>query len=1174
MKAFSPARPGRRAAVVLACVLLGAAVGAARAQPPSTVPPDGLRENTPAVHALLNARLVLSPGRVIEKGNVIVRDGVIVAVGAAGDVAPPADARAWDLSGKTVYAGLIDAYGEPADAAARPTGGTSGAGRGTPAGGQELLRTVAAPTPNAGAAYWNSRVSPQTRIDHEYRPDAEANKKLRAQGVVARLVAPARLVVKGTSAAVTTGDADGTHAILRPVVAMHLQLQPANTGERAYPVSPMGAVALVRQAMYDAQWYAKARAAWEADTSLPRPERNDALEALQPVVSGSLPVVIDAPDEQYVLRADRLANEFKLNALVRGSGQEYRRVDEIAATHRPILLPVNFAKPPNVASPEAALAYSLEDLMDWDLQPENPARLERAGVTFALTSQGLRDKAEFLKQVRKAVARGLPADAALKALTVTPAQLLGLTRSHGSIEAGKSASLVVADGDLFAETTKVLETWVDGTRYEIVPQPKEDVRGTWAVKLGDNESVSIRLSGEAAKPRGKLTSDTAKRQAATRPAEKAPTTQATSRPAGRSSNGLDLANLTFGASQLSFTFKGDTLGMKGVVQVSATVSQDAWLGTGVRPDGTTFPVTATRTAPYSREDEKADRERDRRRQRSRGAGGEAEPAGGEGGPGVAEGGEAEPAKAPTEAVASAPQKTEPPPGEIEKPTTQTTTPPPASAKGSGGPATQPAPAALAREAEKASTQPALFEVTYPLGAFGRNHEPEQPQAVLFRNATVWTSGPRGKLANASVLVEAGKIAAVYAEGEPVKDLPEGALVIDCTGKHLSPGIIDCHSHIATDGGINEGSQSITCEVRIGDFINADDVNIYRQLAGGVTAANVLHGSANTIGGQNQVIKMRWGASGEGLKFKEAPPGVKFALGENVKQSNFQSRGPVRYPASRMGVEQLVRDAFQSAREYRRSWDEYKATGKGIPPRVDLELEALWEIVSGQRMIHCHSYRQDEILALMRTCESFGVKVAVFQHVLEGYKVADVMARHGAAGSSFADWWAYKQEAWDAIPYDGALMREAGVLVSFNSDDAELARRLNLEAAKAMKYGGVPEEEALKFVTLNPAKQLRIDQYVGSIEPGKSADLVVWSASPLSTLSACEQTWVDGRRYFDVNEDQELRRHNASMRTALVQKILGGGEAMDEGEDREQRPRDVWGQHADHAACDCGMVFKR
>jgi len=275
----------------------------------------------------------------------------------------------------------------------------------------------------------------------------------------------------------------------------------------------------------------------------------------------------------------------------------------------------------------------------------------------------------------------------------------------------------------------------------------------------------------------------------------------------------------------------------------------------------------------------------------------------------------------------------------------------------------------------------------------------------------------------------------------------------------------------------------------------------------------------------------------------------------------------------MGVDQVVRDSFNAAKDYRRSWDEFESGGsKGIPPRVDLELEALSEIVAGRRLIHCHSYRQDEILALMRTCEQFGVKVATFQHVLEGYKIADAIARHGAGGSTFSDWWAYKFEVYDAIPYNGALMRGAGVVVSYNSDDAELARRLNLEAAKAVKYGGVPEEEALKFVTLNPARQLRIDGSVGSIEVGKDADLVLWSASPLSGLSRCEQTWVDGRRYFDRQEDQDLRKKGASMRAALVQKILTGGEPMAADEDeaqREPRPRELWRQDEDGAACDCG-----
>ena len=1196
MKAWFTQRRAGGALIGFAAGVVGLVCLAVRGETPSTAPPEGLRENTPAVHALVNARLVLSPGRTVERGTVVVRDGVIVAVGSSDDVTPPADARVWDLAGKTVYPGLIDAYSEAGDA--QPGGGGGPAGGGgrpgaTPGGGQELLQPV-----SGGATYWNRRVAPQARADESYRPDADTNRRLRSQGVVARLVAPSRNVIKGTSAAVSTGDGDGTRAVLRPVVAMHVQLTPSSGGgDRGYPVSPMGAVALVRQALYDAQWYARARAAWEADTSLPKPELNESLAALQPVVSGAMAVVIDAGDEQYVLRADRVAREFKLNAVIRGSGQEYRRVEEIAATGRAVIVPLNFGRAPNVASPEAAMGYSLEELLDWDLQPENPARLERAGVRIALTGHGLRDRGTFLTAVRKAVARGLGNDAALRALTVTPAELLGLSRSHGTIEVGKSASLLVTDGDLFGERTKVIETWVDGTRYEVTPQPKEDARGTWKVVLGEGgKSVNVRLTGEPTRLRGRITTESP----ATRPAMQEAAEDSSlwawwsdTPPAGRSvrgsgggrgsggrgsggESGVELANVSLTASQINFTFKGDSVGMAGVVQVSAGVTGDGWLGTGVRPDGSTFAVTATRTAKYT----PADEERDAAIARRRGAGGrtrggDAASPDGEGetetAPEVVVTGPTTRPAAPVEPVASAPQRREPPPGEREQPTTQVTTPPEVAA-GTPGPATQPAAPALARAAERAATKPALYDVNYPLGAFGRTRQPDQPAAVLFKDATVWTSGPRGKLAKASVLVEHGVITGVFAEGEAVKELPAGAVVIDCAGRHVAPGIIDCHSHIATDGGVNEGSQSVTCEVRIGDFIDATDVNLYRQLAGGVTAANILHGSANTIGGQNQVIKFRWGADAEGLKFKEAPPGVKFALGENVKRSN-STTASGRYPASRMGVEQLVRDSFNAARDYRRAWDHYHATGKGVPPRVDLELEALWEIVSGRRMIHCHSYRQDEILAFLRVCESFGVRVGVFQHVLEGYKVADAMAKHGAGGSSFSDWWAYKYEAWDAIPYNGAVMHDAGVLVSFNSDDAELARRLNLEATKAVKYGGVPEEEALKFVTLNPAKQLGVDRYVGSIEVGKQADLVVWSQSPLSTYTRCEQTWVDGRRYFDREEDARMRTKAAEMRAALVQKILTGGEGMSDGPEGEPRPRDVW-RHADDCACECGVILGR
>jgi N-acetylglucosamine-6-phosphate deacetylase len=435
--------------------------------------------------------------------------------------------------------------------------------------------------------------------------------------------------------------------------------------------------------------------------------------------------------------------------------------------------------------------------------------------------------------------------------------------------------------------------------------------------------------------------------------------------------------------------------------------------------------------------------------------------------------------------------------------------------------------------------------------------------VLFRNATVWTCDEAGTLENADILIANGRIVAVGKKLEP----PKAALVIDATGKHIAPGIVDCHSHMATDGGINEATQAVTAEVRIGDFIDAEDIAIYQQLAGGVTCANILHGSANPIGGQNQVIKLRWGVESEQIKFAEAPAGIKFALGENVKQSNWGDKFTTRYPQTRMGVDQIIRDTLAAARDYRRRQEDWRLARSGLPSRVDLELEAVAEILEHKRWIHCHSYRQDEILALIRTLDDVGVTIGTFQHILEGYKVADAMRRHGAMGSSFSDWWAYKIEVYDAIPYNGALMHRAGVNVSFNSDDRELARHLNHEAAKAVKYGGVAPEEALKFVTLNPAMQLRIDKLVGSLAPGKQADLTVWSGDPLSNFSRCEQTWIDGRKYFDLADDVRRRGQAAEMHRVLVQKILASGAAMlqpgeDDGEDKQLWPRhDIYCGHA-------------
>lgn len=416
-----------------------------------------------------------------------------------------------------------------------------------------------------------------------------------------------------------------------------------------------------------------------------------------------------------------------------------------------------------------------------------------------------------------------------------------------------------------------------------------------------------------------------------------------------------------------------------------------------------------------------------------------------------------------------------------------------------------------------------------------------PQLVLFRGATIWTSGPAGVLTNAELLIgDDGKVLAVGRDVLSTVRLSAVPLEIEATGWHLTPGLIDCHSHSFILGAVNEGSLPSTAMVRIGDVVNSESAEIQRQLAGGLTAANLLHGSANPIGGQNAVVKLRWGAGPEEMKLADAPPGIKFALGENVKQSNWGENRRSRFPQTRMGVPVFMANRFTAAQQYREAWRKFEA-GQAPKPRRDLELEALDEIIAGKRLIHCHSYRQDEVVAFLRVMESFGVKVATLQHILEGYKVADEIAAHGAGASAFADWWAYKYEVIDAIPYAGAIMHDRGVLVSFNSDSSDHARRLNREAAKAVKYGGVPEDEALKFVTLNPANQLGIAHRTGSLEPGKDADVAVWSGHPFAPNTVCLQTWIEGRKYFDrALETGRVERLRAE-RDALLAKAKKAGD---------------------------------
>ncbi len=431
---------------------------------------------------------------------------------------------------------------------------------------------------------------------------------------------------------------------------------------------------------------------------------------------------------------------------------------------------------------------------------------------------------------------------------------------------------------------------------------------------------------------------------------------------------------------------------------------------------------------------------------------------------------------------------------------------------------------------------ALGKVIYPFEPFGweETQAPKQ-ENILIKNATVWTNEKEGVLQNTDVLIRNGKISSVG------KNLSaEGAKVIDGSGKHVTPGIIDEHSHIAA-ASINEGGQSVTSEVRIADNLNPDDVNIYRQLSGGVTTSHILHGSANTIGGQTQLIKLRWGANDEDLKFKNWAGQIKFALGENVKRSPATAGTQNRYPDTRMGVEQVLFDAFARAKDYQKAWKEFESNKnkKGVfAPRRDLELDALVEILNNKRFITCHSYVQSEITSALRVADEMGYKINTFTHILEGYKVADKMKEHGANASTFSDWWAYKMEVQDAIPYNAAIMQRVGLNVAINSDDAEMARRLNQEAGKIVKYGGVTEEEALKMVTLNAAKMLHVDDKIGSIKVGKDGDVVLWSDNPLSIYAKSLYTIVDGTIYFDRVKDEQSQKLVDNERNRLVKKMVG------------------------------------
>ncbi len=953
---------------------------------------------TPRVHALTNARVVIAPGQVLPRATIVLRDGVIEAVGA--DIAIPPDARVWEADSLSIYPGLIDAYVRRSKLLARPA----------PPTGEEIEVVERA---QSGSGHEVARVHPEFDLTSRLGLKPDVWKPYQSLGFTAGYVVPDSGIFRGEGALLSMRDGRVADLI---VGGTPMQCVGYDTGRNAdgYPRSLMGVVALMRQTFIDAAQHREAKRIYAASPrGQERPETNEALDALDAVSTGAEPILFEATDVLSLQRSSRIAREFQLRAVIHAGGDEYKRVNLVRDAGAPLILPIAFPDPPPLGEPEDERDVSLQALRHWDHAPSNPAKLEQAGIPFAITSDLLNDPALFWTKMRAALSRGLSKETALRALTTEPARILGLSDRLGTIEVGKIANLTITDGDLFERGTHVRQLFVDGNPITLAPTAKEmeDLRGLWRIEQlgeakhvswlwvrGEGDSLTALLSPGAASLAGRLAADSIKASHDTlwvRWPGHAPV-----RP-----RVLELHGAL--ADEMQGTMTGDD----GLVTVRA---ERRW-GPPPSKEGETLPEAETPIAV--------------------------------------------------------------PPG--------------------------------------------------PLA---------EPAAAFFNDVTLWTCASSGVIERGDLLVQGGKIAAVGTE----LSAPSGALMIDAKGLSLTPGVMDCHSHSVGVGDVNESTLSSSAMVRLGDVINSEASGIYEQLAGGVTAINMLHGSANCIGGQSQVVKLRWGADPEGLKWKEARPGIKFALGENVTQKSWGDKFTRRYPKTRMGVEQFNLERFTMARDYQARWKEYDALsaterGRKIPPRRDLELECLAEILNGERDIHCHSYRQDEILMLMRLAESLDFRVACFQHILEGYKVADEMAKHGAAASAFSDWWTYKPEVYDAIPYAGAILHEHGVVVSFNSDSGELARRLNLEAAKAVKYGAVPEPEALEFVTLNTAKQLGVERYAGSLEVGKDADLALWSGPPLSSGSICMQTWVDGKKYFDRAIDLENRKKVASERATLIAK---------------------------------------
>ncbi len=969
--------------IILAGCLILATIFTSVAQ--ETFPRNDVRDERDKAYAFTNGTVVVDYQTTISNATLLIKKGKVVQVGTG--VTIPKGYIIIDLKGNYVYPSIIDPYtnyGLPTEKQKRGGNPWSSA--------EQIL------SKSKGAFNSNEAIKSEYSAANNFSVNSKKAKSLREQGFGAVLTFRADGIARGTGALVTLNTDRANEVLLNEHASANYAFSKGSSTQ-LYPISTMGFIAVLRQTYLDAAWY---------KAQNPRPFKDISLEHW--ILSQSLPQVFDTKGWLEALRADKLGDEFGVQYIIKGGGDEYQRINEIKATGAQFIIPINYPDAYDVDDPFDAKNVSLGKMKHWELAPTNPAVLAANGVSFAFTAKGLKSAKEYLPNVRKAIENGLSEQAALKAMTYTPAAMLKATNQLGGLQKGKIANFIITSEPIFEEKSSILENWVQGTRYEFKPLEKLDFAGKYELTVGSTK-YNLEVSGKAGSQSAKIiVNDSTKTKLKSK----------------------------FGKDLIEFNFSPE--GEDGLVRLSGWTTKTGWEGKGQLVDGSWVTWNAKRTGDL---DPKEDKKKE------------------------------------------------------------------------------------AKEDEK----PALGKMIYPFVAHG-NVEVPKTETILLKNATLWTNEAEGIMEQTDILLVDGKISKIG------KNLfASGAKVIDGTGKFITSGIIDEHSHIGASS-INDIATN-SGMVRIGDVIDPTNYNIYNALAGGVTAIQILHGSANPIGGQSALIKLRWGASPEGMKIKGADGFIKFALGENVKRSS--NPKSIRFPQTRMGVEQVYMDAFSSAVEYEKKWKAFNGLSKKakvgpLAPRRDLAMETMVEIINKKRFISCHSYVQSEINMLMKVADKFDFNINTFTHILEGYKVADKMKAHGVGASTFSDWWAYKWEVRYAIPYNAAIMHDAGLVVAINSDDAEMGRRLNQEAAKTVKYGGMSQEEAWKMVTLNPAKLLHLDNRMGSLKVGKDADVVVWSGNPLSVYTKVETTIIDGAIYFDANKDAEMDQWIEKERARLIQKM--------------------------------------